>query len=123
MRGTGPRMTVQQCMTSVFWIFPMPLSDHIKPDAHRPRTREEIERGRTMYAEGFTVSRILAATNMSLGTLYYWLDGEPAVAHRRTPGARHSGAPRARRRAHRRARARGPHAGVAGEDVARAVHF
>jgi hypothetical protein len=30
-----------------------------------------------MYAEGFTVSRVLAATDMSLGTLYYWLDGGP----------------------------------------------
>jgi len=30
-----------------------------------------------MYAEGFTVSRILAACDMSLGTLYYWLGGGP----------------------------------------------
>ena len=30
-----------------------------------------------MYAERFTVSRILAACGMSLGTLYYWLDGGP----------------------------------------------
>ena len=55
----------------------MPLSDHIKPDAGRPPTREEIERARMMYVENFTVSRILAATDMSLGTLYYWLDGGP----------------------------------------------
>ena len=55
----------------------MPLSDHIKPDAHRPPTREEIERGRAMYVENFTTSRICAATGMSLGTLYYWLDGGP----------------------------------------------
>jgi hypothetical protein len=32
-----------------------------------------------MYAEGFTVSRCLAATDMSLGTFYYWLDGGPVV--------------------------------------------
>ena len=55
----------------------MPLSDHIKPDAHRPPTREEIERARAMYAEGFTVSRCCAGSGMSLGTLYYWLDGGP----------------------------------------------
>jgi hypothetical protein len=33
-----------------------------------------------MYAEGFTVSRILAACDMSLGTLYYWLGGGPREA-------------------------------------------
>jgi hypothetical protein len=55
----------------------MPLSDHIKPDAHRPPTREEIERGRALYVEGFTTSRCCAGSNMSLGTLYYWLDGGP----------------------------------------------
>ena len=32
-----------------------------------------------MYAQGFTVSRILAACDMSLGTFYYWLDGGPQV--------------------------------------------
>ena len=58
----------------------MPLSDHIRPDAYRPPTREEIERARAMYVEAFTISRILAATNMSLGTLYYWLDGGPRGA-------------------------------------------
>lgn len=50
-----------------------------RPTPHRPPTREEIERARTMYKEGFTVSRCLAATNMSLGTFYYWLDGGPVV--------------------------------------------
>ena len=55
----------------------MPLSDHIKPEAARPPTREEIQRGRSMYAEGFTVSRCCAGSNMSLGTLYYWLAGGP----------------------------------------------
>lgn len=49
----------------------------IKPDPYRPPTMEEVHRARSMYAEGFTVSRILAATGMSLGTLYYWLDGGP----------------------------------------------
>jgi hypothetical protein len=56
---------------------PMPLSDHIKPSPYSPPTREQIERARTMYGEGFTVSRILAATDMALGTLYYWLGGGP----------------------------------------------
>jgi len=37
----------------------------------------EIERARAMYAQGFTVARCIAAGNMSLGTLYYWLDGGP----------------------------------------------
>jgi hypothetical protein len=30
-----------------------------------------------MYGEGFAVARCLAAGNMSMGTLYYWLDGGP----------------------------------------------
>jgi len=55
----------------------MPLSQHIKPSPYRPPSREQIERARAMYAEGFTVSRILAACDMSLGTLYYWLGGGP----------------------------------------------
>lgn len=55
----------------------MPLSDHIKPEAGRPPTREEIERARALYVEGFTTSRCCAGSNMSLGTLYYWLDGGP----------------------------------------------
>ena len=53
----------------------MSHSRDIKPDPYRAPTREEIARARDMYAQGFTVSRILAATDMSLGTLYYWLDG------------------------------------------------
>jgi hypothetical protein len=55
----------------------MPLSRSITPDAHRPPTQEQIARARTMYAEGFAVSRILAYCDMSIGTLYYWLDGGP----------------------------------------------
>ncbi|MDI3471040.1 MAG: Cell division protein FtsW [Pseudolabrys sp.] len=51
----------------------------IKPDPYRAPTEEEIARGRAMYAEGFTVSRCLAATDMSLGRFYYWLDGGPVV--------------------------------------------
>ena len=49
----------------------------IKPDPYRPPTREQIDLGRSMYIENFTVSRCLAATDMSLGTFYYWLDGGP----------------------------------------------
>jgi hypothetical protein len=55
----------------------MPLSQHIKPSPYRPPSRAQIERARAMYAEGFTVSRILAACDVSLGTLYYWLGGGP----------------------------------------------
>jgi hypothetical protein len=55
----------------------MPHPVSILPTPYRPPTREEIERARDMYAQGFTVSRILAATDMSLGTFYHWLDGGP----------------------------------------------
>jgi hypothetical protein len=58
----------------------MPLKDHILPDAVRPPTMEKILRAREMYVEGFTVSRILAHCDMSLGTLYHWLDGGPPDA-------------------------------------------
>ncbi len=58
----------------------MPLADNILPEASRPPTREEIERGRAMYAQGFAVARCLAASNMSLGTFYFWLDGGPRDA-------------------------------------------
>lgn len=59
----------------------MPLSDHIKPDPYRAPTDREIEMARSMYVEGFTVSRIMAATGMALGTLYHWLDGGPLDEH------------------------------------------
>ncbi len=59
---------------------PMPLSDSIAPDAYRAPSQEQIARARAMYAEGFTVSRILAHCDMALGTLYYWLDGGPQQA-------------------------------------------
>ncbi|HVY00877.1 MAG TPA: hypothetical protein VHA55_13910 [Pseudorhodoplanes sp.] len=59
----------------------VPLSDSVKPDAYRPPTREQIVRARAMYAQGFAVSRILAHCDMSLGTLYYWLDGGPREAN------------------------------------------
>lgn len=55
----------------------MALFDQIKPDPYRAPDMAAIERGREMYAHGFTVSRCLAATGMSLGTFYYWLDGGP----------------------------------------------
>lgn len=58
----------------------MPHPKSIVPDPLRPPTLEEIQRAREMYAEGFTVARCLAAGNMSLGTLYYWLDGGPCLA-------------------------------------------
>ena len=55
----------------------MPLSSHIKPEPYRAPTDAQIAKAREMYKEGFAVSRILAACAMSLGTLYYWLDGGP----------------------------------------------
>lgn len=58
----------------------MALFNQINPDPLRPPTMEEIQRARSMYAEGFTVARCLAAGNMSHGTLYYWLDGGPLGA-------------------------------------------
>jgi hypothetical protein len=55
----------------------MPHPVTIRPSPYRPPTREQIERARSMYEQGFTVSRILAACDMAYGTLYYWLDGGP----------------------------------------------
>ena len=55
----------------------MPHPASILPDAYRPPTREQIERARSMYLQKFTVSRILAACDMSLGTFYHWLSGGP----------------------------------------------
>jgi hypothetical protein len=57
----------------------MTLKDNILPDPIRPPTMEEIARAREMYANGFTVSRCLAAGHMSHGTFYYWLDGGPLL--------------------------------------------
>jgi hypothetical protein len=70
----------------------MPHPASILPTPYRPPTREEIERARDMYAQGFTVSRILAATDMSLGTFYHWLDGGP----RQREGALYPALPRRR---------------------------
>lgn len=55
----------------------MPRPITIRPSPYQPPTREQIERARDMYVNGFTVSRILAACDMALGTLYYWLGGGP----------------------------------------------
>ena len=55
----------------------MPLSSHIKPEPNPPLTLPRVIRAREMYAEGFTVARILAHCEMSLGTLYACLDGNP----------------------------------------------
>lgn len=38
---------------------------------------ETVARARELYASGVPVSRILAETEFSLGTLYLWLDGGP----------------------------------------------
>jgi hypothetical protein len=55
----------------------MPLLDHILPEPNPPLSPERVELVRAMYREGFTVSRILALGQMSLGTLYKCLDGAP----------------------------------------------
>ena len=55
----------------------MPLASHIKPEPSPPLDRARVIRAREMYAEGFTVSRILAHCQMSYGTLYACLDGAP----------------------------------------------
>ena len=55
----------------------MPLSSHIKPEPNPPLTRERVIAIREMYAEGFTVARILAHCQTSLGTLYACCDGVP----------------------------------------------
>ena len=65
----------------------MPLSSHIRPEPNPPLDRARVIRAREMYAEGFTVSRILAHCQMSLGTLYACLDGVPFGAGRRAHGA------------------------------------
>ena len=65
----------------------MPHPASILPEPYRPPTREAIERAREMYAQGFTVSRTLAACDMSLGTLYYWLDGGPQAGPPSSLGA------------------------------------
>jgi hypothetical protein len=55
----------------------MPLSSNITPEPNPPLTRERVVAIREMYAEGFTVARILAHCQTSLGTLYACLDGAP----------------------------------------------
>lgn len=55
----------------------MPVSSQIKPEPNPPLDRARVIRAREMYAEGFTVSRILAHCQLSLGTLYACLDGVP----------------------------------------------
>lgn len=55
----------------------MPPSSHIRAEPNPPLDRARVMRAREMYAEGFTVSRILAHSQMSYGTLYACLDGVP----------------------------------------------
>ncbi len=55
----------------------MPLSSHIRPEPNPPLDRARVIRAREMYAEGFTVSRILAHCQMSYGSLNACLDGAP----------------------------------------------
>lgn len=55
----------------------MPLTDHIRPEPNPPLTPERVELARSLYVEGFTVSRICSHCLMSLGTLYACLDGTP----------------------------------------------
>ncbi len=55
----------------------MPISAHIRPEPNPPLDRARVIRAREMYAEGFTVSRVLAHCQMSYGSLYACLDGVP----------------------------------------------
>ncbi|HWV51225.1 hypothetical protein [Pseudorhodoplanes sp.] len=55
----------------------MPLSPNTRSEPNPPLDRARVIRAREMYAEGSTVSRILARCEMSLGTLYACLDGVP----------------------------------------------
>lgn len=55
----------------------MPLSSHIKPGPNPPLTMPRVIRARELYVEGFTVARVIALCEMSLGTLYHCLDGVP----------------------------------------------
>ncbi len=79
----------------------MSLSSHIKPEPNPPLDRARVMRAREMYAEGFTVSRILAHCQMSLGTLYACLDGVPFGAE----GERMTAVPRRRAVSGKRRRA------------------
>jgi hypothetical protein len=79
----------------------MPLSSHIRPEPNPPLDRARVMRAREMYAEGFTVSRILAHCQMSLGTLYACLDGVPFGAD----GERMAAIPRRRQVTGKRRRA------------------
>lgn len=79
----------------------MPLSDHIKPEPNPPLTRERVIRIREMYAQGFTVSRILVLCQTSLGTLYACLDGMPFGAD----GEQWPAMPRRRQTLHQKRRA------------------
>lgn len=55
----------------------MPLSENIKSGPNPPLTMPRVIRARELYAEGFTVARVIALCEMSLGTLYHCLDGVP----------------------------------------------
>jgi hypothetical protein len=56
-------------LNNAFGMLPMPAP-----------TEEIIVLARQRYTEGAAVSKILAETEMSLGTLYLWLDGGPKDA-------------------------------------------
>ncbi len=52
---------------------------------HEPLAPEAVAQMRQRYADGVTVSRVLAEFDVSLGTLYFWLDGGPAEGGPRLP--------------------------------------
>jgi hypothetical protein len=56
---------------------PSPAKAPQAPAPHAPLTMARVMRARTMYVEGHPIARILAETDMALGTLYACLDGMP----------------------------------------------
>lgn len=55
------------------------------PQASNPLSPETGARARQLYAEGIPVARILGETGLSLGSLYYWLDGGGGEGDPRLP--------------------------------------
>jgi AcrR family transcriptional regulator len=74
-----------------------PATRQPKAMQHSPA---EIAQARQMYLDGVTVSQICKACEMSIGALYYWLDGGPTTGeHHLVPLPRRNvGRPPARRR-------------------------
>ena len=53
-----------------------------KPDT-RTASPEKVTLARQMYIDGARIPDIMAATGLSRGTIYFWLDGGPLIDGRR----------------------------------------